>query len=391
MAIRPSVPDPSLNTAECVTPGHGKAPAFPKIKQGLHGLCWCILIIAVVTSTIASQFLMVKLSEFCSGNEDANKTEKSKAAEKSKAVALVFLLPFIFIGGVVEIGFSLNCDKHEFSKFYHTYVFYFLLAFLVVFLCRFICCFYQSKDSQKGCTFKVKISLIEGHNTETGKSKNFFSYVVAHPALFVVFHHLLWILFGITTEPFWAFPVLVSVIAVLFLLYFLVYQFHKEFNMDVLKNLKAFFLILLSFLVFVLLIFTLLLVGQAFLSNSLIANVVQGALVIVITYWFRSVHSDEGQTVSPKKILQQLSSAIQNLSEKVSTGRDATGGQESHNLNKKVSQGLDAADGQESQNLNRNIRSNREKSDIELQHMLSPESSNIDRTVPWGRGTHPAK
>lgn len=79
------------------------------------------------------------------------------------------------------------------------------------------------------------------------------------------------------------------------------------------------------------------------------------------------------------------------MSEKVSTGRDATGGQESHNLNKKVSQGLDAADGQESQNLNRNIRSNHEKSDIELQHMLSPESSNIDRTVPWGRETHPAK
>ena len=341
MAIRPSVPDPTLNTAECVTPGHGKAPAFPGIKQGLHGVCWCILIIAVVTSTIASQFLMEKLSEFCSGNEDAKK------AGESKAVALVFLLPIFFIEGLVVIVLSLIRDQHEFSKFYHTYVFYFLLAFLAVFLRRLIWCFYRNKGSKA----MRRMSLIEGHNSE-GTSKNFFSCFVAYPALFVVFHHLLWILFGITTEPFWAFPVLVSVIAVLFVLYFLVYQFHKEFNTDVCKNLKAFVLTLLSFLVFVLLIFTLLLVGQAFLSDSLIANVVQGALVIVITYWFRSVHSDEGQTVSQKKILQRLSSAVHHLSEKVGTGRDATGGQEG-------------------QNLNRNVKSNRENKpaqiDIELQ------------------------
>ena len=339
MAIRPSVPDPSLNTAECVTPGHGKAPVFPGIKQGLHGVCWCILIIAVVTSTIASNFLMEKLREFCSGNEAAKKAGESKAA------ALVFLLPIFFIGGLVVIVLSLIRDQHEFSKFYNTYVFYFLLAFLAVFLRRLIWCFYRNKSSWKRSWKAMRrMSLDKGHNSE-GTSENFFSCFVAYPALFVVFHHLLWILFGITTEPFWAFPVLVSVIAVLFLLYFLVYQFHKEFNMDVLKNLKAFFLILLSFLVFVLLIFTLLLVGQAFLSNSLIANVVQGALVIVITYWFRSVHSDEGQTVSQKKILQRLSSAVHHLSEKVGTGRDATGGQEG-------------------QNLNRNVRSNR---DIEMQ------------------------
>ena len=298
MAIRPSVPDPSLNTAECVTPGHGKAPAFPGIKQGLHGLCWCILIIAVVTSTIASQFLMVKLREFCSGNEAVKKAERSKAA------ALVFLLPIVFIGGLVVIVLSLIRDQREFSNFYFTYVFYFLLVFLAVFLRRLIWCFYRNKGSWKAMR---RMSLDKGHNSE-GTSKNFFSCFVAYPALFVVFHHLLWILFGITTEPFWAFPVLVSVIAVLFVLYFVVYQFHKEFGTDVCNNCQAVFLSLLSFLVFVLLIFTLLLVGQAFLSDSLIANVVQGALVIVITYWFRSVHSESGEehTVSPKKILQQL-------------------------------------------------------------------------------------
>ena len=356
MAIRPSVPDPSLNTAECVTPGHGKAPVFPGIKQGLHGVCWCILIIAVVTSTIASQFLMVKLREFCSGNEAVKKAERSKAA------ALVFLLPIVFIGGLVVIVLSLIRDQREFSNFYFTYVFYFLLVFLAVFLRRLIWCFYRNKGSWKAMR---RMSLDKGHNSE-GTSKNFFSCFVAYPALFVVFHHLLWILFGITTEPFWAFPVLVSVIAVLFLLYFLVYQFHKEFNMDVLKNLKAFFLILLSFLVFVLLIFTLLLVGQAFLSNSLIANVVQGALVIVITYWFRSVHSGEEHTVSPKKILQQLSSDIRNLSEKVGTGRDATGGQEGQNLNKKVSQVLDAPDGKEGHNLSNKVSKKSAQSDIEM-------------------------
>ena len=93
---------------------------------------------------------------------------------------------------------------------------------------------------------------------------------------------------GIITEPFWAVPVLMAICTVLFVFYYLVYQYHKGFISieSPEHSVQALALSFFSFLLVGLFIFTLLVVGQAFLSESLIANVVQSALVIVTTLWF---------------------------------------------------------------------------------------------------------
>ena len=61
IAISPNNPDPSLNTVECVTTGHGKAPPFPDWKNLLHEVCWYILFISLLFSQVASQWLIVQL------------------------------------------------------------------------------------------------------------------------------------------------------------------------------------------------------------------------------------------------------------------------------------------------------------------------------------------
>ena len=93
IAIRPTAPDPSQSTVRCITAGHGKA-SFSGIKKVLHGVCWIIVIVALVLSFCASQILMEHLEK----NEKKMKNEK-KAAKK----ATVFLLYTVCLAEVVLI------------------------------------------------------------------------------------------------------------------------------------------------------------------------------------------------------------------------------------------------------------------------------------------------
>lgn len=65
-----------------------------------------------------------------------------------------------------------------------------------------------------------KRNLNEGHGEKT--TENLFSGVVLYPAAFIAYHHLLWILLAMITEPFWGFTVLVAVIALCTTFFFLV-------------------------------------------------------------------------------------------------------------------------------------------------------------------------
>ena len=116
---------------------------------------------------------------------------------------------------------------------------------------------------------------------------NAITYVIVYPSLFIAIHHLLWVLLGIITEPFWAFPILVAISSVLFALFYLVYELSCANISD--SRLKRFCMLLsaAAFLVFNFFIFILVVVGQAFFSESLIAGVVQTLLILIITWWFR--------------------------------------------------------------------------------------------------------
>ena len=318
MAIRPTVADPSLNTVECVTEGHGKAPAFPGVKQLLHAVCWCLLSIALVMSTLASQWLMVWLKE-----EHAPDNNHGCNNCKSKAATVLLLLVALFIMGL-GLFISAICINQD------LYLFVFLPVLLVVFFRRLVWCLYQRKKRMHPtsgfCSYWRNITFLEWHldkGHETCTSTNVISCFIVYPALFTTFHHLLWILLGMITEPFWAFPVLVALISVSAVFYLLVYEIHKavcvvrcelrENNQNICLGTilaKPFlfvscFLTILALFLFILLVVILLVVGQAFLSESLIANVVQSGLFFVIAFCFSYVKPDNNVESSANNSINQ--------------------------------------------------------------------------------------
>nr|XP_058942259.1 uncharacterized protein LOC131770555 [Pocillopora verrucosa] len=119
-------------------------------------------------------------------------------------------------------------------------------------------------------------------------------------AIFMACHHLLWILLGVITEPFWGFTILVAVISVCTIFFFLTSELFDVLpapqNSDPTRHdqpsgdQKIVFIMSLirSFAVlsaFVLLLLVLFAVAQVFLSESLVATLVQNALTFFVTAW----------------------------------------------------------------------------------------------------------
>ena len=146
------------------------------------------------------------------------------------------------------------------------------------------------------------MSLTEGHEENT--SKNFVSCFVLYPAIFMACHHLLWILLGVVTEPFWGITILGTVFSISFCIYFLVYHLHLAFcdrENDCFKYTLITILILGGFIAVILFLLVLLTVAQVFLSESLISAVIQNVLVFVATIWFKSLRDDTKEKGDDKK------------------------------------------------------------------------------------------
>ena len=302
IAVAPQLPDPSLNAVECVIEGHGKAPSFAGLKQLFHAVSWCILCISLVFSQFVSQWLIVQLKDWYNNESASGKVEA------------VMLLSFsVFVLGLIFIFIAWNRSQE--SEFY---VFVFFVCVLLVFVRWAVWCIKQHYNIDKchmdgrqrigmkfykyfyWCTFS------EGHEVP---SKNAISFLVLYPAVFMACHHLLWILLGIITEPFWGISVLVAVLSVSAALFFLTCELYKDFpakertctcnrtNKCLACNYCrdceyytsftiSLILVLGGFLAFLLLIFLLLVVAQSFLSESLISSLVQNGLVFSSTLWF---------------------------------------------------------------------------------------------------------
>ena len=302
IAVTPKLPDPSLNTVECVIEGHGKAPSFAGLKQLFHAVSWCILCISLVFSQFVSQWLIVQLKDWYNNESASGKVEA------------VMLLSFsVFVLGLIFIFIAWNRSQE--SEFY---VFVFFVCVLLVFVRRAVWCIKQHYNIDKchmdgrqrigmkfykyfyWCTFS------EGHEVP---SKNAISFLVLYPAVFMACHHLLWILLGIITEPFWGISVLVAVLSVSAALFFLTCELYKDFSAkertctcnrtnkclacNYCRDCEYYtsftislILVLGGFLAFLLLIFLLLVVAQSFLSESLISSLVQNGLVFFSTLWF---------------------------------------------------------------------------------------------------------
>ena len=250
--------------------GHDKASRFTGWKQLFHWVCWCILCISLFVSQYASQWLIVQLRIW------------KKDDNNSKVVAVMWLCLVVFASGLLLI----SCAWCRSTCVYVCVFFGFVMSVLFrrAVWCACIHCIFGDK--------KFVWSFTKGHEEPT--STNIISCFILYPAVFMACHHLLWILLGIITEPFWGISVLVAVLSISAVLFFLTYEFHKAFPSPECSIPFMMSLILIPgiFLAFVLLILVLLVISQSFLSESLISTLVQNGLVFFATLWLTYLKVD---------------------------------------------------------------------------------------------------
>ena len=276
--------------------GHGKAPPFPDWKNLLHGVCWCILCISLVFSQVASQWLIVQLREWKT-KMNSSRVDAEKRKSDSQVAAVMLLSIVVFITGL----FLIFCawSRSSFEQDYYMSAFF--ISAMLVLIRRALWCFWRIYKNDNIDLYKL--SLTKGH--ESDPSGNVISFFTLYPAIFMACHHLLWILLGVITEPFWGISVLVAVISVSAILVFFFYDFYEyylshECNDRECERCSArrdwrreywfpffmsLFLVLGSCAASVLLIIVLLVVAQSFLSESLVSTLVQNGLVFFSTLW----------------------------------------------------------------------------------------------------------
>ena len=291
IAVSPLVFDPSRNTVECVIPvnDHEEAPHFSGLRKLLHFLCWILLYISLVMGTFTSQWVIKKLRAW---NDE-------KFWNKTAAMMLSSVI--LFFGGLTVNIYTLVKTKD-------LYFWVFLgFTFLVLLRRVFWCIWIHTRNCTIGeCWENINLCLTQAHGDLT--SRNLCSCVFLYPAIFMACHHLLWILLGVITEPFWGFTILVAVIAVCVIFFFLFSELYNVFpapqnfrpseksssdkNMDVIIMSCILFVAVLS--AFVLLLLVLFAVAQVFLSESLIATLIQNALTFVVTALFGYLRLSKG-------------------------------------------------------------------------------------------------
>ena len=270
----PSIPDPRLNTAECVISGQEKASHFSGLKNLLHGVCWSYLFISLVVSVFVSQQVLVHL--------------KSWAEDKNDQISAVMLLSWI----VFLAGISLNICALSVSTVQQDLYARVFCGFVgLVFLRR--CCYWIFIHWRNRTCGELEWGLTSGHGEDT--SKNIHSWVIC-PAAFIACHHVLWILLGVITEPLWGCTVLVGVTSVFSFSYFLVCDLYNYFfSAQNYWFFMALILILGGFLAFALTLLVLLVVAQAIFGESLISTVVQNGLVAIGTVGYGYLKTKTGR------------------------------------------------------------------------------------------------
>lgn len=96
---------------------------------------------------------------------------------------------------------------------------------------------------------------------------------------------------GIITEPFWALPVVTTIVMLAFLFYVLSSLFFSLEKWDKWQRINFALLVAVGMSV-MLVQFSFLLIGQQFFDESLISSAIQSALVVIISIWLKSSDED---------------------------------------------------------------------------------------------------
>ena len=194
-----------------------RAQNFDGPKKLFHGVCWSIFYISLFVGQLASHLLIVELRKW---KENPKNDREGTPVNDSKAATVMFLSFIVFAS-----GFCLTCYALVSQR--DVYVCTFVVVLIVVLVRRAGWCVYKYCETQ--CIIKrFDWSLTKGNEKKT--STNIISCFILYPAVFMACHHLLWILLGIITEPFWGILVLAAVLSVSTVFCFLFHDFHKHFS-----------------------------------------------------------------------------------------------------------------------------------------------------------------
>lgn len=262
IAISPSSFNPSLNSVECVADG-GYENHLKNINKAFPQICWLILF----SSLIGSNLIRMLVLKYCRG-------------ESSRAKSILSLVFVVLLCGTIVAIVAVIYSSEAQIIYPLTYLLFILSIFL---LCSANYLFQAGNEDNR-----INIVCLKFGNDGELHSESILRWTT-YPGIFIAVHHALWVMIGIITEPYWALPVATSFIMFAFLFYVLsALFFSQKKKWDTSMKINFGFMIAAGISV-VMVQLSFLLVGNQFFNESLLSSVIQSALVVMITIWFRSI------------------------------------------------------------------------------------------------------
>ena len=265
IAIDPSKFNPSLNNVECVVEANYKHH-FENVNKAFPQICWLIL----VSSLMGSNFISTLFLQHC------KKQYKGNPSKVKSALLFIFVLFWL---GIIAAILSTSYSRQDRQL---TYPLTYLLFIFLVCLRRFLYCL--SRKHIKCINCKITSWKFE----KDGNVEPAWGFLcTVYPGCFIAVHHVLWVMIGIITEPFWALPVVTTLMMLAFLFYVLSSLYFSFEKWDMWQTIN--FVLLVAVAISVMLAqFSFLLIGHQFFDESLISSAIQSALVVIISIWLKS-------------------------------------------------------------------------------------------------------
>lgn len=237
-----------MNTVECVVKGHTAFTsnifsANTVNHYMMMNICWCAWVVSFVLAIVGALMFHAWM--------------KLDNQEHQKKSALILLLIVFILEVIIAIVACTNSSQVA------VYPIFFIIS--MGFLSGIVLLYMRCRNN-KLCQILLA--------------------ALAFSTLFMSFHHLIWIVFGVLTEPFWAVPVLVVACSFCFSVFVQAYYNFKAFERC---DVQAFFLSVAVIISLLLFFFVTGVVSQSFLSSSPVSGLIQSALVVIATLWMSYV------------------------------------------------------------------------------------------------------
>ena len=207
-----------------------------------------------------------------------------QSAEVKSTLLFVFVLFWL---GVVEAIFAAGYS----TQLQVLYPLIYLLCIFLVCLGRFLYCLNAGHIHRYNGRILWKF--------ENGEGEPAWGFLcTAYPGCFIAVHHILWVMIGIITEPFWALPILTSIVMLAFLFYVLSSLFFLYASWEKWQAIKLALLVAVGMSI-MLVQFSFFLIGQQFFDESLISGAIQSALVVISSIWltyFKGKNNDSDRS-----------------------------------------------------------------------------------------------